>query len=75
MLFKTVQSSNIWNLMHGWWNLFQSWGGTSACQKNYRKFLSFELVTVTSQALKYDIITYPPYESLNYTILEKIKPL
>jgi len=26
------------------------------------------LVTVTSQALKYDVITYTPYEGLNYTI-------
>jgi len=28
---------------------------------------------VTSQALKYDVITYTPYEGLNYTILDKIK--
>jgi len=42
---------------------------------NYREFLWFELVTVTSQALKYDVITYTPYESLNYTIFDKIKPL
>ena len=36
----------------------------------------FELATVTSQVLKYDVIIYtPPYESLNYTILDKIKPL
>jgi len=34
-----------------------------------------ELVTVTSQALKYDVITYTPYEGLNYTILYKITPL
>jgi len=34
------------------------------------------LATVTSQVLKYDVIIYtPPYESLNYTILDKIKPL
>jgi len=25
--------------------------------------------------LKYDIITYTPYEGLNYTILDKITPL
>jgi len=42
---------------------------------NYREFLWFKLVTVTSQALKYDVITYTPYESLNYTIFDKIKPL
>jgi len=28
--------------------------------KNYRKFLWFELATVTSQALKYYVITYTP---------------
>ena len=28
--------------------------------------------TVMSQALKYDVITYTPYEGLNYTILDKI---
>jgi len=50
-------------------------GGTSARQKNYRQFLWFESATVTSQALKYDVITYTPYEGLNYTILNKITPL
>ena len=30
---------------------------------------------MTSQALKYDVITYTPYEGLNYIILDKIKPL
>ena len=35
----------------------------------------YELVTVMSQVLKYDVITYTPYESLNYTILDKITPL
>jgi len=43
--------------------------------KKYRKFLWFELATVTSQALKYDVITYTPYEGLNYPILDKITPL
>jgi len=43
--------------------------------KNYRKILRFELATVTSQALKYDVITYTLYEGINYTILEKITPL
>ena len=33
------------------------------------------MATVTSQALKYDVITYTPYEGLNYTILDKITPL
>ena len=50
-------------------------GGTSESQKNYRRFLYFELATVMSQALKCDVITYTPYEGLNYTILDKIKPL
>jgi len=50
-------------------------GGTSARQKIYRKFSLFELATVTSQALKYDVITYTRYEGLNYIISEKIKPL
>jgi len=50
-------------------------GGTSARQKNYRKFLWFGLATVTSHALKYDVITCTPYEGLNYTILDKIAPL
>ena len=39
-------------------------GGTSARQKNYGKFFWCELATVTSQALKYDVITYAPYEGL-----------
>jgi len=30
---------------------------------------------VTSPTLKYDVITYAPYEGLNYIILDKIKPL
>jgi len=50
-------------------------GGTSARKKIYRKWLRFELATVTSQATKYDVITYTPYESLIYTISEKITPL
>jgi len=37
--------------------------------------LWFELAIVTSQALKYDVITYTPYEGLNYTILDKTTPL
>jgi len=28
-----------------------------------------------SKTLKYDVITYTPYEGLNYTILDQIKPL
>jgi len=30
---------------------------------------------VTSQAFKYYVITYTPYEGLNYTILDKLTPL
>jgi len=37
--------------------------------------LWFESATVTSQTLKYDVITYTPYEGLNYTILNKTTPL
>ena len=40
--------------------------------RNYRKFLCFELATVTSQVLKYDVIAFTPHEGLNYTILDKI---
>jgi len=53
---------------------FSKWGGTSARQKIIEN-LSFELVTVTSKALKYDVITYTPYKGLNYTILDKITSL
>jgi len=37
---------------------FSKWGGTSARQKNYIKFLWFVLATVRSQALKYDVLHY-----------------
>jgi len=37
--------------------------------------LWFELATVRSQALEYDVITYTPYEGLNCTILDKTTPL
>jgi len=50
---------------------FSKWGGHKCTTKNYRKFLWFELATMTSQALKHDVFTYTQYESLNYTILEK----
>ena len=50
-------------------------GGTNARQKNDRKCLRFELATVTSHALKYDVITYTPYKGLKYIILDKITPL
>jgi len=54
---------------------FSKWGDTNARQKNYRKFLWFELATVTSQGLKYDVITYALYEGINCIILDKITPL
>jgi len=50
-------------------------GGTSARQKAIENFLWSELATVTSQSLKFDVITYTPYEGLNCTILDKITPL
>jgi len=37
---------------------FKVWGGTNASQENYRKLLWFEFATVTSQALKYDVINF-----------------
>jgi len=40
-------------------------GATSARQKIYRKFLWIELATVTSQALKYDVITYTLYQGFS----------
>jgi len=54
---------------------FSKWGGTSIRQKNYIKFLWFELATVTSQVLKYDVISYTLYEGLYSTILDKITPI
>jgi len=34
-----------------------------------------KLETVTPQALKYDVITYTPYEGPNYTISDETTPL
>jgi len=45
-------------------------GGRNSRLKNYRKILWFELATVTSQALKYGVITCTPYEGLNIIILD-----
>ena len=53
---------------------FSKWVGTR-WRQDYRKFLRFELAIVTSRALKYDVITYTPYERPNYTIFDKITPL
>jgi len=67
---KECRSSEPFDMgnAHGWRNLFQSGGGTSARQKNCRNCLWFELETVTSQLLKCDVISYAPYEGLNCTI-------
>jgi len=43
-------------------------------KKTMEDFCSLN-VQLTPQALKYDVITYTPYEGLNYIILDKIKPL
>jgi len=43
--------------VHGWRNLFQI-VVTSASQKIYIKILWFELATVMSQALEYDVINF-----------------
>jgi len=40
-------------------------GGHKCTSKNYRIFVWFELAIVTSQALKYDVITCTPYEGIN----------
>jgi len=40
---------------------FSKWGGTSPSQKNCRKIFWFELGTVTSQALNYDVINFQFY--------------
>jgi len=50
---------------------FSKWGGANVRQKKFW----FKWAIVTSQSLKYDVITYTPYEGLNYTILDKITPL
>jgi len=60
---------------HAWRNLFQSGGAQVHVKNKLLQILWFELATVTSQALEYDVITYTPYEGLNYTILDKITPL
>jgi len=54
---------------------FKVGGGTISHQKNYITLLWFELATVTSQSLKYGVITCIPYEGQNYIILDKITPL
>jgi len=46
---------------------FQS-GSAQVRVKKTKTFLRFGLATETSQALKYDVITYTPYEGINYTI-------
>jgi len=63
------------NNSHGWRNLFQSGGAQVHVKKKLWQILWFELASVTSQALKCDVITYIPSEGLNYTILDKTKPL
>jgi len=50
-------------------------GGHKCTSNNHSKFLWFELATVTSQSLKYDVLTYTLYEGLHYTILDDITPL
>jgi len=54
---------------------FSKWGGAEVHIKTTRENLWFELATVTSQALKYDVFTCTPFVGPNYNILEKIKPL
>jgi len=49
--------------------------GHKRTSTNCRKFMWFELATVTSQALKCYVIIHTPYVGLNYSISDKIKPL
>jgi len=53
---------------------FSKWGAQVQVKKLVA-ILWFEWATVTSQSLKYDVITYTPYEGLKYTILDKTTPL
>jgi len=55
--------------MATWQNLFQCGGAQVHVRKTIEKF--FALATMTSQALKYDVIIYTPYEGLNYPILRQ----
>ena len=54
---------------------FSKWGAQMHVEKKLSQILWFELATVTSQTLKYDVITYALYQSLNCTILDKTTPL
>ena len=54
---------------------FSKCGAHVHVEKKLLQILWFELVTMTSQGLKYDVITYTPYEGLNHTILHKTTPL
>jgi len=48
---------------YGWVpELFSKWGAQAHVTKT-RKFLGFELATVTPQALKYDVINFCQYVS------------
>ena len=53
---------------------FSKWGSTSARQKIIEIFW-LALTNVTSQALKYDVIIYAPYEGLHCTIADQVTPL
>jgi len=72
LMFDTVACRGL-VIMGG--GTFFKVGGNKCTSKNFRKCLWFQLETVTSQVLKYDFITYIPYEGINYAILNKITPL
>jgi len=55
--------------------LFKVRGHKCTLKINYCKIFWYDLATVTSQELKYDVITYTPYKGLNCTILDKTTPL
>jgi len=51
-------------------------GGHKCTSKNYKKFWRFQLACMTSQAFKYGVTTYTPYESLNQCLSNwGIRPL
>jgi len=59
-LVHTRKPRSVWNIQMSKVveEPFLKWRGTSARHKNYGKFLSFELATSTSAALKYDVINF-----------------
>jgi len=72
---ESVEPDLIQVTTMGGGTFFKVGGGTSARWKEIIANFVFELASVTSQTLKYDVITYTPYQGLNYTISDKTTPL